>query len=1069
VHRRLFLLIYFASGCAALIYEVAWTRMLSLQLGHTVAATSTVLAAFMGGLAAGATIAGGARWKSLRAYAALEVTVAICAAALPFALAATTPLLAWAYADGTAPVRLAIVRVVVSGVILGLPAAAMGATYPVASEWFSDPGMLYAANTAGAALGAVAAGFWLIPAAGLRATTGVGIVLNLIAAAAAFSLAARTTTINAESAESAERPLGTKMSKKGVPRVRRVPRRSSVDPALAWVAVAVSGFAALVYEVAWTRLLALVIGPTTYAFATMAAAFIGGLAVGSAIGTRIARRTAQPAAWLMATLIAGASAAVPAAWWAAMRLPLAIAAQVAAPNVDFSAVVWSQAMQVALLLLPMTAALGATFPLALAAAAGGDVAAGAADTGVGRNAARVYTANTIGAIAGALAGGFVLIPRLGLRGTFTAAAAVALATAIACLARLSRRALAIGATAATAALVAAVLLPAWDRGLLSSGGYKYAPYIASGGVADLDRILRAGTLEYYKEGAAGTVSVRTLTGTRSLAIDGKIDASNAGDMLTQRLLGLLPVLIHGRARAVAVIGLGSGVTTGSALVPGTAARVDVIEISPEVVEASRFFDPESGAVLTRPEVRLIVGDGRSHLRLSSQRYDVIISEPSNPWMAGVASLFTREFFEAARARLETDGILCQWAHTYDISAADLRSIVRTFGSVFPDGSMWLVGEGDLLLIGSRRGSKDGSSAAPITSRLDAINRARDGAVASMLAGVGMAPGTAPFDLLSLYVGGPAEITKYSGGALIQTDDYTPLEYTAPRGIFGSSSGDNAAALRALAPELPPAVAAAIEGATAADWLSRGRMELQAEAPGIAYDAFRNSVDKDTRNETALTALTEAATGSGRQTEERAWLESVARREPANAAVRIELSRLLANEGNLDAAVQTAAEAARLAPDDPRTLEQLASVVSDAGDLERLQPVVDTLAARFPARLDGQYYRASVLFQRGRIEEAASAADRIVRANPADARAQNLLGAACARLGRRDCARSAFAAALAANPRNPSTYVNLGLLAIETGDPESAARYFSEALTLDPRSAPARGGLTQARSLLGDPR
>ena len=193
-------------------------------------------------------------------------------------------------------------------------------------------------------------------------------------------------------------------------------------------------------------------------------------------------------------------------------------------------------------------------------------------------------------------------------------------------------------------------------------------------------------LEYYKEGASSTVSVRRLTGTTSLAIDGKIDASNAGDMLTQRLLGLLPVLAPRPApQDIAVIGLGSGVTVGSALAPGTVRRADVIEISPEVVEASRFFDRESGAPLSKPGVRLIVGDGRSHLLLTPQRYDVIISEPSNPWMAGVAALFTREFFEAARARLKPDGLLCQWAHTYDISPDDLQSIVRTFASVFPAG------------------------------------------------------------------------------------------------------------------------------------------------------------------------------------------------------------------------------------------------------------------------------------------------------------------------------------------------------------------------------------------------
>src|SRR4029434_1862026 len=149
-------------------------------------------------------------------------------------------------------------------------------------------------------------------------------------------------------------------------------------------------------------------------------------------------------------------------------------------------------------------------------------------------------------------------------------------------------------------------LPPWDRELLASGAYKYAPYVGAG---DLETVLRAGQLEYYKEGAAGTVSARRLTGTLSLAIDGKVDASNAGDMLTQRLLGLLPVLLHGHAQDIAVIGLGSGVTVAAALATGTVARPDVVEISPEVVEASHFFDRESGSALSRPGVRLIVGDG----------------------------------------------------------------------------------------------------------------------------------------------------------------------------------------------------------------------------------------------------------------------------------------------------------------------------------------------------------------------------------------------------------------------------------------------------------------------------
>src|SRR5436190_202123 len=298
-------------------------------------------------------------------------------------------------------------------------------------------------------------------------------------------------------------------------------RRTRAEPllparVLACVAAAISGCAALIYEVSWTRLLALVIGPTTYAFATMAAAFISGLAIGSAIGARIARRVSRPAVWLAAMLVISSVAASGAAWYAAARLPLRVAAEVADPAAAFGPVVAAQAVLVGLLLLPMTLALGATFPLALAAAGPG-VSAGRA-----------------------------------------------------------------AAVVAVASVAAVVSLPPWDPQLLSSGAYKYAPYI---GAADLDFGLRAGTLEFYKEGAAATVSVRRLAGVRALSIDGKVDASNGGDMLTQRLLGLLPVLMHEQPTDVCVIGLGSGVTLESALATGTVVAADVVEISPEVVEA----------------------------------------------------------------------------------------------------------------------------------------------------------------------------------------------------------------------------------------------------------------------------------------------------------------------------------------------------------------------------------------------------------------------------------------------------------------------------------------------------
>src|SRR5262245_19112744 len=454
--RRVFLVLYAASGAAALVYEIAWTRLLTLQMGHTVAAASTVLAAFMGGLAFGSWLGG--RFESrvgpggagagtrLRAYAICEIAIAAVAIVLPAALTAFTPLLAWAYHDGLTPATFGLVRVVLAAALLVVPATAMGATFPIAVGWYAggaaDAGRLYAANTAGAAVGALTTGFWLIPSIGLRATTWVGVALNVAAAAGALWLASRPaadTTSDvpaAVPAQSSERKI--RPGRKAAPRSQRIAHPSPVPmPRVAIAAATISGCVALVYEIAWTRLLVLVIGPTTYAFTTVVASFILGLALGAAGGARVVRRSSQPAAWLGAMLAITALGASTAAWFAASRLPLVVAAQVADPEAAFASVVVRQAFGVALLLLPMTCALGAAFPLALAAQSGADVISDRADSADHHvvaagapGAARVYAWNTLGAIVGSLVGGFALLPVLGLQNTFRAAAAAGILAAL---------------------------------------------------------------------------------------------------------------------------------------------------------------------------------------------------------------------------------------------------------------------------------------------------------------------------------------------------------------------------------------------------------------------------------------------------------------------------------------------------------------------------------------------------------------------------------------------------------------------------------------------------------------
>jgi spermidine synthase len=1065
----LFLTCYAASGMAALIYQVAWTRLFTLELGHTVAASSTVLAAFMGGLALGAwSIRGLSQTatpaRRLQIYAALEIAIALLALALPALLRECRPLLAWAYADGNRPAQFAAIRVALSLGLLALPAAAMGATFPIAAAWFAGAskrpdleagtaaGFLYAANTAGAAAGAIAAGFWLLPVIGLRSTTWIAATLNVTAAAGALWLARS----DRREAPDADRGAGrqARISNSRAPRPVPIARAAGRPrPRLAAALAALSGCAALVYEVAWARILAMVIGPTTYAFATMVAAFVTGIAVGSAAGARLSRRASQPLLWLAVSLVATAVSAGAAAWFAASRLPLLLAAHVST-GADFATILPQQVLMVFLLLLPTGIALGASFSVALATATSNV-------EHIGRASSRVYAANTLGAIAGALAGGFLLIPTLGLQGTVMTTSRVlavgGLLTIAGIVWRTGGRSWARRATVAAAVMCAllgaVVAAPSWDRELLSSGAYKYARAL---GVDALEATVRAGTLEYYREGAAGTVSVRRMAGSRALAIDGKIDASNAGDMLTQRLLGALPVLLHPDPQELLVIGLGSGVTAGAALASAPLRRVDIVELSREVVEASSFFSSENGNVLRAPPVRLVVGDGRSHVLLARRRYDVIVSEPSNPWMAGVAALFTREFFEAARERLEPDGLLCQWAHTYEMSPRDLKSIVASFASVFPDATMWLVGDGDLLLIGARTSGVESR-----VERLAALGRARSTPAA--LTDLASEPSAAAFVLLSLFAGGPAHLAAYGKGASIQTDDRLALEFSTPAALYAPPV-DNAAEIRALASTaaFPPAVTAALESADSGAWTARGAVAMRAEAYAMGAHSYRRAVALDSRNAEALRGALRAASMQGQTDAARQWLESLSRQQPSNASVRVELSYLAAATGKTEDALAHANAAIALAPDDPRPVEQLASILADAGDAERLAPIADHLVSRFPGREDGRYYQGVALMLRSRAFEAADAARRLLSAAPNHAKAQNLLGAACATTGDLDCARAAFSRAIEIDPRDPSPHVNLGVLHLQAGDNAASAQHFREALVLDRGSAAAREGLLALR-------
>ena len=504
---------------------MVWARRLTLEMGQTAAAVSTVLAAFMGGLALGAHVGGRvaaalAPRSALTLYAALEGSVGLLALIVSPILAAAHPLLVSAYRDGDGGTTFFLTRLLLSLAVVVFPAAAMGATLPAAVRWTEVTGvtsagrlagLLYAANTVGAAAGAALTGFLLVPRLGLAATTAVGVAANVVVAAGAIVLG--------RFASFPPPPAAPKFRRASRP----TRRADSLPPApvAAAIVLAASGFAALVHEVAWTRVIALVVGPTTYAFTVMVSIFIIGLGAGSGLGVWLLGRVASPAILLAWAQVAGALGAVVAAGLVP-GLQLSVATLVASSGIGLGELLIREMLTFFIVLLPLTLALGASFPFAVAAAA----PEGGAAT---RPVTMVYVCNTLGAIAGALAAGFLLLPRLGLQRAILGAALMGLVAAVVlALARPAGRRHRVAVVAASAAvLLLSWTQPPWNRVLLAGGLYR--PAAAR---MDVDVERAAGTLLYYGDGPSGSVSVRRVAGEISLAINGKVDASTGADMLT---------------------------------------------------------------------------------------------------------------------------------------------------------------------------------------------------------------------------------------------------------------------------------------------------------------------------------------------------------------------------------------------------------------------------------------------------------------------------------------------------------------------------------------------------------
>ena len=410
---------------------------------------------------------------------------------------------------------------------------------------------------------------------------------------------------------------------------------------------------------------------------------------------------------------------------------------------------------------------------------------------------------------------------------------------------------------------------------------------------------------------------------------------------------------------------------------------------------------------------------------------MIVSEPSNPWIAGVAALFTREFFAAARDRLAPGGVVCQWANAYNIGAEDLQAIVATFLEVFPAGAAWLVGEHDVLLVGGVAGA--GAADTDMSQRLEAIaaHWQRPG-VAEDLATVAAVE---PLSVQSLYVGGRLELARYAAGAPVFADDRITLEFTAPREILRRSGGQNGAALRALVGDDggPEALVRARRAAGAAGWRHRGQMFARSDVHPRAYEDFLTALALDPDDAAALDGLVRAATLLRRGGDALARLQTVSAGRADTTAHAVARSKLAAAAGEPSAALSAAHAAVALAPADPAALEQLASIQVDAGRLTDLDATIDALR-RLAPRAATEYYAAVARLLRDDPDAALDHAERAIAIDPAYAAVYDLAGAALTKLDAPDRARAMFERSLAFDAHDSAAYLNLGLLDLASRTP-----------------------------------
>lgn len=690
-------LLLFGSGFCALVYQTAWLREFRLIFGASTAASAAVLAIFMGGLGAGSWLLGKRADRAkrpLELYGNLELFIALTAMVTPFALQGVRALYIWTGgSEALGATGATAVRLILSALVLAAPTLAMGGTLPAAIRAIESPedttrrsvAIVYAANTLGAVLGTALTTFVVFEIFGVRNTLWMAALLNVIVALIA-RVSARTMPVPSAAAPAVE------VAGPVEPPPGHVPMRFVL------LAAATTGFVFFLLELAWYRMLSPILGGSTFTFGLILALALAAIGAGGALYGARRRTEATLQHFALVSAIEAVMILVPLALGDRLAVLAAILRNLTL--FGFSGLVLGWTVIASIVVVPAALVSGYQFPLMIALL-------GRGSEKVGAHVGWAYAANTFGSIAGSLTGGFWLIPLLGAPLAWKLSAVALAVLAVASMVLAVRGGWNLRSAAGPVAALSALVLLSFAEG--PTAVWRHSPIGA--GRSPVSRMSPSQfegwkrsvhrSIAWEEEGLESGIALNHTNG-YAFIVNGKSDGHTLADAATQIMGGVIGALHHPSPKKALVIGLGTGSSAGwLAAIPGM-ERVDAVEIEPAILRVAEASGPVNAGVIHNPKVRVVLGDAREWLLVTRDRYDVVFSEPSNPYRAGIASLYTQEFYRAAADRLTDDGVFVQWLQAYEISPVAFRSALATLRSVFADVQIWRGQSSDALLVARSR-------------------------------------------------------------------------------------------------------------------------------------------------------------------------------------------------------------------------------------------------------------------------------------------------------------------------------------------------------------------------------